>query len=114
MRPAVKTCIDYIPGRQNPNTYVNPHLAQEKLKMAMIRAKLVKAGCSTPIMDKEDVMDILRDNDMHPQDVPFSDFRRLRNLYVELGVLNRISNVKLRFCLSSCCTTDTSAKRERC
>jgi hypothetical protein len=50
----------------------------------MIRAILVKAGCSTPIMEKEDVMDILRDNDIH-QDVPFP-FRRQK--YVELGVLN--------------------------
>jgi hypothetical protein len=41
--------------------------------MAMIRAILVKAGCSTPIMEK-DVMDILRDNDMHPQYVPFPTF----------------------------------------
>jgi hypothetical protein len=74
MRPVVKTCIDYKPGQQNPNTYINPHLARKKLKMAMIRAILVKAGCSTPIMEKEDVMDILRDNDMHPQYVPFPTF----------------------------------------
>jgi hypothetical protein len=65
---------DYKPGQQNPNTYINPHLARKKLKMAMIRAILVKAGCSTPIMEKEDVMDILRDNDMHPQYVPFPTF----------------------------------------
>jgi hypothetical protein len=57
-------------------------------------------------------MDILRDNDMHPQYVLFSDFRRLRNLYVELGVL--YFKCKIAFCLSSCCTTDTSVKREIC
>jgi hypothetical protein len=93
MRPG-KHVLDYKTRSAEPKHLYQPHLARKKLKMAMIRAILVKAGCSTPIMEKEDVMDILRDNDMHPQYVPFSDFRRLRNLYVELGVLNRISNVK--------------------
>jgi hypothetical protein len=47
----------------------------------------------------------LRDNDMHLA-CP-SDFRRLRNLYVELGV-RPYFKCKIAFCLSSCCTSRTT------
>lgn len=94
MNPVVKTSVNYQSHNQSPRTYIDRDLAQKTLKMTMIRAILVEAGCSKPIMDKDDIMDILHDNDMHPQTVSFCEFLRLRTSYVELGVLNRISNVK--------------------
>ena len=87
----ITTCID---SGNNPAT-VDVNTINRKMKKAMIRDILIgKMGFKNPILEKEDVMDILSDNYAHPHYVSSVDFVRWRDAYVELGVLCRISGVR--------------------
>jgi hypothetical protein len=73
MRPVVKTCIDYKPGPEPKHLY-QPSPCAEKTQDGHDSSYTRQSWMFDTHHGKEDVMDILRDNDMHPQYVPFPTF----------------------------------------